>query len=69
VQCSADWISMMVGERAGQKSLPTLSSIAFSTIHRKESAAQKNNQQEISSNNDKTMELFDSEYSRTTHLN
>lgn len=62
VQCRLDFDD---GWRAGwAKSLPTLSSIAFSTIHRKEGAAPKNNQQEISGKNDKIMELFDSEYSR-----
>ena len=58
------------GWRAGwAKSLPTLSSIAFSTIHRKESAGKKKNQQEINSNNDKIRGLINSEYSRTPHLN
>jgi hypothetical protein len=41
VQCSADWISMMRLESGLGKIASDLSSIAFSTIHRKESAAQK----------------------------
>jgi hypothetical protein len=66
--CSADWISMMVGERAGQNRFrPFLPSHSLQFIEKK-APRKKKFQQEISGNDYQIIALVDSGYSRT-HAN